>query len=378
MLTQKNKLDFTNQNVYVGFDVHRKNWKVSILMENVFHKTFSQDPKPELLYQYLKRNFPGANYHTAYEAGFCGFWIHNALTSYGVNSMVVNPADIPTTVKEIIQKEDARDSLKIAKALRGKTLRPIYIPKISTCDDRALVRTRTTLTRDLARNKNRVKSYLSFQGIEIPDIHQCGSKTWTKNFIDWLSSVRLQTNSGIENLNIYIEECKNLKNAKLKVTRKIREISKTEPYNKSTALLQTIPGIGLITAMEILTEIEDINRFKNFDHFVSYIGIIPSTNSSGEKDRVGEMTSRGHSILRSSIIESAWVAMRIDTALTKKYLELSLRMNAQKAIVRIAKKLLSRIFYVLKNEKTYVYHKINNFKPIKTSKKCETGIAPLQ
>jgi transposase len=368
MQTQKNKLDFTNQNVYVGFDVHKKNWKVSILMDSVFHKTFSQDPKPELLYAYLKRNFPGGNYFTAYEAGFCGFWIHNALTSYGVNSMVVNPADIPTTGKEIIQKEDARDSLKIAKALRSKTLTSIYIPKVSTCDDRALVRTRITLTKDLARNKNRVKAYLHYQGIEIPQIHKYGSKTWTKNFMNWLTTVQLQTDSGIENLNIYVEECKNLKSAKLKVTRKIREISRTESYSKNASLLQTIPGIGLITAMEILTEIEDIKRFKNFDHFVSYIGIIPSTNSSGEKDRVGEMTYRGHQVLRSAIIESAWIALRIDTALTKKYIELTSRMNAQKAVVRIAKKLLSRIFYVLKNEKPYEYHEVENFKTIKADK----------
>lgn len=354
MQTQRNKLDFSNQNVYVGFDVHKKNWKVTVLLDNLFHKTFSQDPKPELLYGYLRKNFPGAQYHTAYEAGFCGFWIHNQLTSYGVNSMVVNPADIPTTVKEIIQKEDARDSLKIAKALRAQILQPIYIPKVSTCDDRALVRTRTTLTKDLARNKNRVKAFLNFQGIEIPEIYKSGSKSWAKNFISWLRSLPLQTNNGIENLNIYIEECINLKNAKLKVTRKIREISKTETYSKNAALLETVPGVGLITAMEILTEIEAISRFKNFDHFVSYVGIIPSTNSSGEKDRVGEITCRGHQILRSAIVESAWIAIRVDVALTQKYLELTSRMNGQKAIVRIAKKLLSRIYYVLKNEKPYV------------------------
>jgi len=88
MQTQKNKLDFTNQNVYVGFDVHKKSWKVSILMDQLYHKTFSQDPKPEILYDYLQRNFPGANYFTAYEAGFCGFWIHYALTSYGVAKIV--------------------------------------------------------------------------------------------------------------------------------------------------------------------------------------------------------------------------------------------------------------------------------------------------
>ena len=56
METQSNKIDFSNQNIYVGFDVHQKSWKVTILTEKVALKTFSQDPKPELLYEYLKRN----------------------------------------------------------------------------------------------------------------------------------------------------------------------------------------------------------------------------------------------------------------------------------------------------------------------------------
>lgn len=353
MQTQKNKLDFTNQNVYVGFDVHKKSWRVSILMDKIYHKTFSQDPNPEVLYNYLQRNFPGANYHTAYEAGFCGFWIHYALTNYGINSIVVNPADIPTTLKEIIQKEDARDSLKIAKALRSGILRPIYVPKNTTCDDRALIRVRSTLTTDLARNKNRVKGFLNFQGIIIPEEHKHRSQTWSKNFVKWIESIELGSASGKEALSIFITECKNLRDAKLKITQKIKALSQTEVYKENTELLRSVPGIGLITAMEILTELETISRFKDIDHFASYIGLIPSTHSSGDKERVGSITPRGQQTLRTAIIESSWVAIRTDPVLTQKYIELTSRMLPQKAIVRIAKKLLSRIYFVLKNKQPY-------------------------
>ncbi len=110
---QSNKLDFSNQNVYVGFDVHLKDWKVSVMVDDIHHKTFSQPPSPEVLVNYLQKNFPSANYLSAYEAGFCGFWIHHELQKLGVKSMVVNPADIPTTGKESTQKEDQRDRLKI-------------------------------------------------------------------------------------------------------------------------------------------------------------------------------------------------------------------------------------------------------------------------
>ena len=110
MQSQINKLDFTGQNIYVGIDAHKKSWKQTIMVEDITYKTFSQPPDPVALYKYLKKNFPGGNYYTAYEAGFCGFWPHFQLTRLGINSIVVNPSDIPTTDKEKRQKEDKRDS----------------------------------------------------------------------------------------------------------------------------------------------------------------------------------------------------------------------------------------------------------------------------
>jgi transposase len=106
---QVRKIGFTNQNIYVGFDAHLKSWKVTVIAEDIVYKTFTQPPKPEVLYNYLKNNFPGGTYHSAYEAGFCGYWIHGRLASFGIKSIVVNPADIPTTDKERVQKEDKRD-----------------------------------------------------------------------------------------------------------------------------------------------------------------------------------------------------------------------------------------------------------------------------
>ena len=88
MQTQSNKIDFTGQNIYVGFDVHLKSWSVTIMTEKLTHKTFSQAPDPEVLYNYLSKTFPGANYYSAYEAGFCGYWIHNKLIEFGIKSMV--------------------------------------------------------------------------------------------------------------------------------------------------------------------------------------------------------------------------------------------------------------------------------------------------
>lgn len=360
MLTQKNKLDFSNQNIYVGFDVHKKSWKVTILVNDLHHKTFSQDPKPELLSEYLHRNFPGANYYSAYEAGFCGFWIHRSLTTLGIKSMIVNPADIPTTDKEKSSKEDARDSRKIARQLQQGGLIGIYVPSEVTVADRALLRLRSTLTTDLSRNKNRVKSFLNFIGIEIPKLYETASKTWTKNFINWLEMLPISENEK-EALSVFIKQCKHTRQLKLDLTKKIKALSETVRYKEMVALLRTIPGIGLITAMELLTEIETIDRFKSFDQFVSYVGIVPNTCSSGEKERVGDITYRGHSVLRSAIIEASWIAIARDPALMQKYFELKKRMETNKAIVRITKKLLARIHYVLKNKRPYENLIVNQF-----------------
>jgi len=96
-----------------------------------------------------------------------------------------------------------------------------------------------------------------------------------------------------------------------------QNLSQTDKYRENVRLLRSIPGIALLTAMVILTEVEDINRFPNSERFASFIGLIPMTKSSGKKQKVGE-------------------------------------------IIRIAKKLSNRIYTVLKYKKTYEFGKTDN------------------
>jgi transposase len=354
MKAQVTKIDFTDQNIYAGFDAHLKSWKVTVMADDIVYKTFTQPPKPEALFNYLKENFPGGTYHTAYEAGFCGYWIHDKLVSFGVNSIVVNPADIPTTDKERVQKEDKRDSRKIARSLSSGNLTPIYIPSLKTQRDRSLLRTRTMLVRDLARYKNRIKSFLYFYGIDIDSSFTNPQSHWSNRFMSWLESIDMGEESGKEALNVLISECKNLRTSILNITKQVRRLSQTETYQGRVVLLRSIPGIGLLTAMIILTELETIRRFRNIDKMCGYIGLVPSTKSSGEKEKTGDITPRGHNVLRTAIIESSWTAIRNDPSLMKSYVSFIKRMDENKAIVKIAKKLLSRIRFVLTNNKPYI------------------------
>lgn len=355
MLKQSTVLDFKGQNFYVGIDVHLKSWTVTILTEELMHKTFTQPPSAELLFNYLARNFPGGDYYSVYEAGFSGFWAHFKLEEMGINNIVTNPADVPTSQKEKLQKDDPTDSRKLARSLRSGDLRAIYVPAMATLEDRSLVRMRATLVKDMVRFKQRIKSFLYFYGIPYsPEFEKSGSH-WSKRFMKWLSEeILLQHDSGTQALRILVKEAEQQRELLLEVLRKIRLLSCSEKYAENVKLLRTMPGIGPITAITFLTEIEDIKRFKNTDHFAGFIGLVPNYHSSGEKENNGEMTFRGHNILRGSLIESSWIAARSDPALIMSYHSYVKRMEPNKAIVRIARKVLNRMYFVLKNKMEYV------------------------
>ena len=355
MQAQKNELNFNGQNIYVGIDVHLKSWTVCIMTEHLEHKQFTQPPDAKTLYNYLVRNFPGATYHTVYESGFSGFWAHRQLENLGIHSIITNAADVPTGQKEKLKKDDPVDSRKLARSLRSGDLDALYIPSESTVQDRSLLRMRSTLVKDLCRFKQRIKHLLYFYGVSFPPQFSQSGSHWSRNFVKWLKDeVQFSDESGRQTLDIMLQAVEELRKILLIVIRHLTALSRREKYVTQVNLLKSVPGIGVITAMTLLTEIECIERFKDTDHFAGYIGLVPTRSSSGEVSKEGEMTFRGQAKLKRSIIESAWVAARIDPALSLAYNKLAFRMEANKAIVRIARKLLNRIYRVLKNKEEYV------------------------
>lgn len=353
MQEKVNEKTFSGQSIYVGIDVHKKDWKVTVMTDEMPYKTFSAPPQSDKLNNYLRENFPGAVYYSAYEAGFSGFWLHKELTKLGIKSIVVNPGDIPTTDKERKQKEDLRDSRKIAHTLRAGQLKGIFIPSEKVQQDRILLRTRETIVKDLRRSKHRIKSLLYFQGINYPERFYSNGTHWSKQFIQWLEGITFEHASGKAGLNAHLEMVKHQRGLLLRVTRHIRELSQSSEYKQNVELIISIPGIGMLTAMKLLTELENIDRFADFNRLCSYVGLVPSTDSSGDNQVDTGITPRRNSRLRAALVESAWVAIRNDPALLATYQKLSKRMPGNRAIIRIAKKLLNRIVYVLRKKETY-------------------------
>lgn len=348
------KLDFSGDSIYVGIDVHKKQWSVFIMSDYKEHKGFVQPPDPAVLASYLRKNFPGAKYFSTYEAGFSGFWIHEALKKEGISNIVVNPADVPTTDKEKKTKCDRVDSRKLCKKLRDKDLEAIFVPERFQLEDRELVRLRTKLVRDTRRCKGRIKSLLNLYGIN----HSF--KGWTKAFIKWLTELELAYPSGTFTIHTLVNELQSIEALRKSVSHQIRTgIVESERYGQLIKLLCRIPGVGLIGAITILTELGDTTRFRNCDQLCNYVGLVPTLHSSDETTYVGNLTPRKNTYVLPILIQCAWAAVGKDPVLMNAYHQLCKRMKGQDAIIRIARKLLRRIRYVLVHQEEYELNKYN-------------------
>ncbi|KIC89768.1 IS110 family transposase [Flavihumibacter solisilvae] len=344
--------NFQNQTIYVGLDVHKRSWNAGIFLGDLFIKNVHQQPSPEMLYQYLAKQFPGAQYLCAYESGKFGYWIQRRLANLGIACLVVNPADIPSSHKDEVYKTDTRDSRGIGLALSKGQLKGIYIPDLKQEADRNLVRQRKKLWRDLVRCKNRVKGFLDYQGIPLPE--KFDNPNWSRNFIHWLYELKFLHDSSRMTLHYQLRQVELLRKELLNISNDIRKLLRSAEYKSIYYLLRTVTGIGPLTAAQLITEIGDIRRFPNFYHLNSFVGLMPMEHSSGEKQLRFGLTVRKHRQLRSDMIECAWAAKRNDPALALYYSEQIKRgVNGKKAIVKVARKLLSRIRYVWINQQPY-------------------------
>ncbi len=352
-MNKLNQLDFTGTNIYCGVDVHLKNWRINLGDDDMELRDFSQNPDPVTLSNFLKKNYPGATYKVGYEAGFCGFYIQRSLTSLGIQCVVLNAADIPKGNKDKRQKNDKRGARKISEEIKKKDV-GIYIPSIDWEYGRSLVRTREQQITDSTRMKARICQFLYFHALAAPQKEDVG-KYWSRRFIEKLEAHDCNNNAQLKTaLQIMLTDYLQKRKLLLQVIKPIRQLYRQEPYKKNMELIVSIPGIGEINAAIILFELQNINRFKTFDRLCSYVGFIPDTDDSGDTKRNMGITHRFNKRLRKALIESSWVVIRQDPAMLMIYKDYCKRMHKNKAIVRVAKHLLARIRFVLKEQKKYV------------------------
>ncbi|MDP4197399.1 MAG: IS110 family transposase [Bacteroidota bacterium] len=354
MEKKNKKLDFSSQSFFLGIDVHKKSWNVTIRSNKMELCTFSMNPSPEELVKYMQKHYPKGKYFSVYEAGFCGYWIDRKLRAYGIENIVVSPADIPTKSKERTTKSDTIDSRKLARELENGTLDCIYVPDKLQEELRAYCRMRYQLVGNQVRLKNRIKGYLMFCGKEIPENYKI--RNWSGKFIKHLEEqIQFENEVGRECLLVYLEELKQSRERLSGVLLRLRRYAEEYKFKPLINRLMSIPGIGFINAITLYTELMDIRRFRSLDDLASYVGLVPATSASGEKEKILGLSHRYSKFLRSLLVEASWIAVRKDPAMTLKYNELIKRMSKQKAIIRIAKKLLSRVQHIWNSSETYEY-----------------------
>ena len=351
---QKYNISFKGQKIFIGIDVHKKNWDVAIAPEVGIVKRHTQKASAKELFDFLKKHYPDGDYLAVYESGFSGFSTYYALKDVGIECKVIHAADVPTTQYEEVMKTDRVDSVKLVRSLKAGLLKGIYIREKENIDDRSVVRIRKTIQKQLSGYKARVKHMLHCNGVSFPERFEKPGSHWSKAFLKWLKEDVTLLSSTRNSLDLLIRQVETIRLTLLEATKMMRSLSQTERYKHKCDLLMTVPGIGFIVSMCILTEIYDVKRFHNEKEFAAYLGLIPTSHSSGDKVVHGEMTFRGNKQLGPMIIETAWISICKDAGLGSLYLRYKERMKPQEAIVRIARKLSNIIFAVLKNETQYV------------------------
>lgn len=339
------RIDFAGKTLYVGIDVHQKDYQVATVHEEFCLGNHRMGANSQKLIEHLRTRYPGAIFKCVYESSAWGFTLQRQLGAAGMECIVVNAADVATNDKERRRKTDRVDALKLARKHASHELKGIHIPNEDIQKQRNLIRYRKRVVGDLTRSKNRLKSLLKYQGIEVPE--KFGKANWSNKFISWVEEEAKKDRLLQDVLLLMLEQVKQLRQQKLKIEKKLREMMNSEKYKEQSKLLISVPGIGSIISALFLLEIGDIRRFGSFDQLNDFVGFCPDTDSSGETERDTGITTRRHKQLRTALIEAAWEARRTDPALLEAYTRLTQRMPGNKAIVRIARKLLRRMRAVL-------------------------------
>jgi transposase len=324
---------------------------VALFYEGLTLENFRMSASSSQLIAHLTKRYPGASFRCVYESCAWGFTLQRQLAAAGINCIVVHAGDVPGSNKEKQNKTDKVDALKLARHHAAGLLQGIHVPDEDLQKQRNLIRFRKRLTGDLNRCKNRLKSLLKYQGIDIPE-HLDKSK-WSRNFIKWVEEQAQRDELLKDVMLLMLEEVQQLRQLLLKTMKKLRLLMRSERYSENSEILISIPGIGPTTTMLFLMEVGDIERFKSFDKLNNFVGLYPGSKSSGEKEQDTGISKRKHKELRAAIVESAWTAIRIDPALMEVYVQLCKRMEGSEAIIRIARKLLRRMRAVLLKKQKY-------------------------
>jgi transposase len=228
-------------------------------------------------------------------------------------------------------------------------LRSISVPDQKQEQFRSLFRRRNDLVKSLRRIKCHIKSMLLYYGVGLPEHYD--NINWSKAMTTWIEKLKWLYPTAAGTMKSRLEEYHFLWTEYLHICNELRSYARKQ-YKKDYYLLRSIPGVGPFIAIATLCEVGDIRRFRGIDRLSSYVGLVPSLHSSGEKSYSRGITYRSKKLLRSYLIEGAWIAAKKDEELMQYYKERK-GCDHRKIIIKMAAKTLSRIYHVIKTGEPY-------------------------
>jgi transposase len=261
----------------------------------------------------------GAKVVVAYEASCQGFGLCDEMRAAGFECHVLAPTKIARSSQHRRRKTDERDADRILEILRGHVLAgnelpAVWVPDRETRDDREIVRARLDASEKAAALKAQVRTLLKRNGIGRP---RALSKIWTQAFEAWLRGLiarpRSLPHGARMALGSLLRQKEALEAEIARLDREVEALSGTVRYGEPAEALMQAKGVGLFTAMLFLTEMGDLSRFANRKQIGAYLGLVPSSNETGEDgDRKGHITHQGPWRVRRALCQATWARVRTD------------------------------------------------------------------
>lgn len=287
---------------FVGLDVHKSSIAVAVSEGSggapQFLGTLPNDV-PDLL-RTLKKLGDPERVLCCYEAGPTGFALCRRLAKEGYDCQVVAPALIPVKPGDRI-KTDRRDAEKLAHFLRSGDLTPVHVPDEKSESIRDLERARDDAKQDETRARHRLGKFLLRH-----ERQWTGKTNWTKAHMAWIRQQTFEHEAQNQVLREYIRKVDEAGDALDRFAAAIEEAVKGWAFEPLVKNYQALRGVAKLTATVIAAEIGDMRRFASAKHFMSFVGLVPSENSSGDATRRGPITRRGNKHLRRVLVEAAW------------------------------------------------------------------------
>jgi len=280
----------------------------------------------------------------------CGLagWVHDVCTAEGYEVLVCNPNQEAWKWKHIKRKTDRDDALKLAKLAALGQLVPVYIPCRQQREYRRLVKYRKVVLGRIIRVQNNIRSIFAQRGMEMTR----GQQAWALARYDSIAQHRKPlAECGLDDLwrgelDLELSQLEHLRQRQHEIHQRLKALAVAD---QRVQLLQTIPGVGRKTAEVVVAYLDDPHRFQNARQVSSYAGMVPRRYQSGEMDRQGKIHKRGPRLLRTALVEAAWMMLRYNPWAREIYQRIcgGQKTRKKKAIVAVARKLLVRCWVML-------------------------------